>query len=263
MSDIQAFNFNGLELRAMERDGEPWFVASDVARALEFRDASNFARTLDDEDRGTHKVSTPGGTQNVIIVSESGLYSAMIRSNSERAKPFRKWVTAEVLPTIRKHGAYATENTLENLLQDPDNFIHLLQNLKQEKEQRALAEAKALELEPKAQVYDEFMSADGSLSVGDAAKLLAQSGIVTGPNRLFKTLDSLKWTYIKGRDRHIMETARAQGLLIPKAQSYIDQETGERVAATPQIRITPKGIERLRIKLLPPLLPATNSEVAA
>lgn len=100
------FSFDGAAVRVVLVDGEPWWVANDVALALEYRDAGNMTRILDEDEKGTHNVSTLGGGQQLLVINESGLYSAILRSRKQSAKRFKKWVTAEVLPSIRKHGAY-------------------------------------------------------------------------------------------------------------------------------------------------------------
>ena len=101
------FSFNTSAVRTLLIDGNPWFVATDLAEILGYRDASNMLRLLDDaESEGTHLVSTPGGVQELSILNESGLYGVILRSNKPEAKAFRKWVTGEVLPAIRKQGFY-------------------------------------------------------------------------------------------------------------------------------------------------------------
>jgi prophage antirepressor-like protein len=108
MSSIIPFSFEATEIRAITNDqGEPWFVASDVAEVLGYRDAANMTRLLDDDEKGTHNLSTLGGEQEMTVISESGLYACILKSRRPEAKAFRKWVTGEVLPTLRKTGRYA------------------------------------------------------------------------------------------------------------------------------------------------------------
>jgi len=133
-------------LRVVERDGETWFVAADVCRALGLSDPAQSLRYLDDDEKGLFSKQTPGGPQSVSIISESGLYSLILRSRKPEAKPFRRWVTHDILPSIAKHGAYMTPAKVEELLADPDTLIHLLTDLKAERQQRALAVTKALAL---------------------------------------------------------------------------------------------------------------------
>ena len=108
------FNFQSNEVRIVVRDGNPWFVASDVADALEYREGKDMARILDDDEKGAHIMRTLGGDQSVTIISESGLYHAVLKSRKPKAKQFRRWVTSEVLPAIRKTGRYSNRlNTPE------------------------------------------------------------------------------------------------------------------------------------------------------
>lgn len=105
-TNLIPFVHESAELRAILIDGEPWFVAGDVARMLGYRDAYNMARRLDDDEKGTHSLSTPGGTQLVGIINESGLYAAILGSQVEGAQRFKRWITREVLPSIRRTGQY-------------------------------------------------------------------------------------------------------------------------------------------------------------
>lgn len=139
---LHTFSFGQLTLRALLLNGEPWFVAADVARALEYRDAHNMFRGIDQEDKGYSLLSTPGGNQQMTTVNESGLYTAIVRANTERAKPFRRWVTSEVLPAIRKTGSYQAPQTLE------ERALSVITDLTaQVEEQRALNAQQAAELE--------------------------------------------------------------------------------------------------------------------
>lgn len=105
-TNVIPFNFGKQQVRTLLVDGEPWFVAADISTALQYRDSFNMCRNLDDDEKGTQIVSTLGGAQEMLAINESGLYSAILRSRKAEAKRFKKWVTAEVLPAIRKHGRY-------------------------------------------------------------------------------------------------------------------------------------------------------------
>ena len=129
------------DIRAIEKDGEPWFVGKDVAVALGYsRTADAVAAHVDAEDKGVGKIPTPGGEQDVTIINESGLYSLVLSSKLPQAKVFKRWVTAEVLPSIRRHGAYATAPTIEKIIASPEFGIALLKNLQQEQNMRREAE---------------------------------------------------------------------------------------------------------------------------
>jgi len=111
-SAITPFNFNSHDIRVIVRDGEPWFVAADVAGVLGYRDASNAGRVLDEDEKGTQIVSTLGGSQKLTIINESGLYALVMRSRKPEARKFAKWVTSEVLPAIRRTGSYGQPEQL-------------------------------------------------------------------------------------------------------------------------------------------------------
>ena len=105
-NSVQSFNFNQKQIQVINKDGEAWFVASEIAAMFGYRDAANLTRILDDDEKGTHNVSTLGGKQDVSVINESGFYHAAFKSRKAEVKPFRKWVTSEVLPAIRKTGGY-------------------------------------------------------------------------------------------------------------------------------------------------------------
>lgn len=120
MANLTQFTFhNEYNIRIIDLNGELWFVATDVANALDYRDAGNMVRNLDDDERGTHNMSTPSGNQNLSIINESGLYSAILKSRKPEAKKFKKWVTSEVLPAIRKTGRYEAPKPIT-----PRNYIN-------------------------------------------------------------------------------------------------------------------------------------------
>lgn len=245
--EIQTFNFNSLLLRALLIDGEPYFIAKDAATALGYSQPGHMLRMLDDDEKGLHKVDTHGGTQQMSTITESGLYKAIFNSRKPEAKAFNRWVTKEVIPTIRKTGQYQAPQgqTLEQ------RSLAVLQELmvKVDEQQAQIEAAK-----PKVEAFEDFLSAEGSCSVGDAAKILQRAGIDTGPKRLFDYLnDELGWTYRRAGERHIKQTAIERGYLTAKAQSYYDQNEGVRKVATPQIRVTAKGLTRLRELMLPPI----------
>ena len=112
------------QVRVVEHNGEPWFVAKDVCECLELTNASQTLSYLDDDERDIISNDTPGGKQNMLIVSEPGLYSLVLRSRKPEAKAFKRWIVHEVLPAIRKHGIYATENVVNQILDNPEFGIH-------------------------------------------------------------------------------------------------------------------------------------------
>lgn len=152
------------EIRTIEQDGEPWLVGKDVAAALGYAAVEKAIRThVDEDDKGVTETDTPGGKQKIIIINESGLYSLVLSSKLPSAKPFRKWVTGEVLPSIRKHGAYMTPQKIEEALLNPDTIISLAQQLKEE-------QAKTAKLAPAAEYAQNFLLASGGRLVSSIAK---------------------------------------------------------------------------------------------
>ena len=188
MSNIQIFNYQSNEVRTVEMGGEPWFVLKDVCNILGISKYRDTAARLDADERGSVEVDTLGGTQQVIAVNESGLYHVILRSDKPEAAPFRKWVTSEVLPSIRKHGAYMTPETLQAAILNPDTMIQLCQQLKAEQDKnKALSEENA-KLAPKGLFADAVSVSDRCILVSELAKLLKQNGIETGQNRLYEQL---------------------------------------------------------------------------
>ncbi|MGH0790912.1 phage antirepressor KilAC domain-containing protein [Bacillus cereus] len=143
MNQLQVFNNKEFgQVRTVVQDENVWFVAKDVSDILGFSEASAMTRTLDMDEKGLQDIQTVQGSQKLSVINESGLYSSILRSRKPQAKAFKKWVTSEVLPSIRKHGAYMTPNTINALLQDPDLIIGLASQLKQEQQARQVAEQK-------------------------------------------------------------------------------------------------------------------------
>ena len=190
MNEIQIFKSDSFgAVRTVEVEGTPYFVGKDVAEILGYsntRDA--LARHVDDEDKNTVVISDGIGNPNKTVINESGLYSLILSSKLPKAKKFKHWVTSEILPTIRKHGAYMTDKTLEQALTSPDFLIQLATQLKEEQAQRKALEAKIEADKPKTIFADAVSVSKTSILVGELAKLLKQNGIDIGQNRLFAWL---------------------------------------------------------------------------
>ena len=191
------FLFNNQQVHTVVRDGEPWFVGKDVADILGYQNGSrDINRHVDDEDKLTERIVLSGQNRNVIVINESGLYSLIVASKLPTAKEFKRWVTSEVLPTIRKHGAYMDMDVIEKTLTNPDFIIQLATTLKEEKQRRLEAEAKAAEAqakivadEHKVDFYDAVGSTSATLTIERFAKLVTEKlGIQTGRNRMFQWL---------------------------------------------------------------------------
>lgn len=171
----EIFNFKGQEVRTVTIDNEPYFVGKDVAEILGYAKARNaIASHVDDEDKKDAPIQgTLGGTQTMTIINESGLYSLILSSKLPQAKEFKRWVTSEVLPTIRKHGIYAVDDFLDN----PDMAIAAFQRLKEERQLRLQAQEEVAqknqiisELKPKATYYDLILQSDSLVAITVIAK---------------------------------------------------------------------------------------------
>ena len=161
-------------IRTVEIDGEPWLVGKDVALALGYKNPQEAIRNhVDEEDKGVSEILTPGGMQKLPIINESGLYSLVLSSKLPKAKQFRRWVTSEVLPTIRKHGAYLTREKLWEIATSPEALLKLCSDLLAEREQNAALREENAMLEGKAAFYDLFIDLKHSTNLRTTAKELA------------------------------------------------------------------------------------------
>ena len=206
---LQVFNFNTQPVRIIMQDGEPWFVAKDVCDVLELGNCSQALSRLDPDEVISNDVTDTIGRQQLMqTVSESGLYSLVMSSRKPEARQFKRWVTHEVLPSIRKHGGYLTEHTVESILSDPDTLIRLATTLKEEREQRKAAEFQATllsqkvqenereikKLAPKAQYTDEVLLATNLVTTDSIAVCLG----IRSAQRLSKWLEAEGYIYRRG-----------------------------------------------------------------
>ena len=177
MANIQVFEYQNNKVRTVDVDGEAWFVLKDVCEVLHLGTTAKVAERLDDDEKGMNQIHTPGGTQNVTVVNESGLYHVILRSDKPEAAPFRRWVTNDVLPAIRKTGSYnAPQLTRSQLLATALIAAH--EELEEKDKQIET-------MKPKALFADAVSASKKSILVGELAKLLSQNGINIGQNRLF------------------------------------------------------------------------------
>ena len=183
---LQLFNFNGSEVRTLLIDDEPYFVGNDVSTILGYSNYRNaVVNHVDDEDKLRTQIEYAGQKRSMTVINESGLYSLIISSKLPQAKEFKHWVTSEVLPSIRKHGAYLTPDKIEEVLLNPDTLIKLATELKKEREGRMLAEQKIQQDRPKVVFANAVSVSDTPILIGELAKILKQNGIEIGQNRLF------------------------------------------------------------------------------
>lgn len=237
MNDLKIFkNAEFGEIRTIEVDNEPWFVGKDVAEVLGYSNPQKAIRDhIDEEDKTVNESFTVNGTQGLLI-NESGLYSLILSSKLPNAKAFKRWVTAEVLPTIRKHGMYATEELLSN----PDIAIAAFKALKEEREARKALEVENKEMQPLALFAKSVSASDTSILIGDLAKLLKQNGYTTGQKRLFDELRQRGFLMKSGSSKNL-PTQRAMELgLFEVKESTINNPDGS-VRVTKTTKVTGKG----------------------
>ena len=198
---VQTFDFNGLALRALLVDGEPWFIALDVAKGLAYSDAYEMTKRLDSDEIQNRQIAG-FGNRGVNIINESGLYEAIFNSRKPEAKERLELENAKMKPIVQE--------------------------------------------------FDEFMGARGTFTAEQAAKLLCRAGIKTGQNRLLKFMDSIGWTSKSGFGaRRAVQRYVEQGLIDVQATKYRHPKTGELVVGDPKIVVTPKGLHKLRDRMLP------------
>lgn len=249
MNKIQIFQneqFGKVRI-TMNENEEPLFCLADVCSVIGIANARNVKSRLDLEDVCQMDTLTEGGKQQVTFITESGLYDVIIRSDSEKAKPFRKWVTSEVLPSIRRHGAYMTQETLEKALTSPDFLIQLATNLKEEKQKRIEAEQKAELAEqtiksnaPKVLFADAVSTSQRSCLVAELAKILQQNGVNIGQNRLFAWMRENGYLCSKGQ-YYNQPTQKAMDLgLFELKQTTINKPDGSILVST-TTKVTGKG----------------------
>lgn len=244
MTDLQIFkNPEFGEIRTIEKDGEPWFVGKDVAAALGYeRPTKAILDHVDDEDKDEVPIQDSiGRSQNTPIINESGLYSLVLSSKLPTAKKFKRWVTSEVIPSIRKHGAYMTPETLEAAILNPDTMIKLCTALKDEQDKRRALEVKMEEQKPKVLFAESVEAAKTSILIGELAKLLKQNGINIGQNRLFEWLRNNGYLIKRQGSDYNMPTQRAMemGLFEIKETTITHSDGHIHVSKTP--KVTGKG----------------------
>lgn len=244
---LTAFHFDLTEVQAFDLDGEVCILAKGICEALGLGNVGQALAGLDDDEKGsiTTNDGTPGSPVRA-YVTESGLYSLVLRSRRPEAKAFKRWVTHEVLPTIRKHGVYAAPATVDAMLADPDAMIAVLTSLKEERARRAEVEARAAIDAPKASAFDAFLSTTGDYSVNEAAKILSRHPeIETGEVRLRQWMYDNGWIYRSSDGPRAYQNRMDQGRLTERARFHYHPKTGEKVADTPQVRVTARGIQAL------------------
>lgn len=247
MNNLQVFNYNGNEVRTIQKDGEPWWVLKDVCEVLGLSSPHKVFDRLDEDEKGRNQIPTPGGEQEMTVVNESGLYNVILRSDKPEAKPFRKWVTSEVLPSIRKNGVYMTPETLEQAILNPDMMIKLCTALKDEQDKNKALQAVNSSLtvdnqimKPKADYFDELVDRNLLTNFRETAKQLQVK-----EKDFIRFLLEKKFIYRDKRGKIQPYADKNNGLF--EVKEFSNEKTG---FASTQTLITPKGRETFRLLFL-------------
>lgn len=240
-TNLQTWSYGNSEIRTIQKDGEPWWVLSDVCKVLELSSPHKVADRLEADEKGRNLIPTLGGMQEMTTVNESSLYAVILRSDKPQAKPFRRWVTSEVLPSIRKHGAYMTDQTLEQALTSPDFLIQLATQLKEEKEQRKQLEAKVEQDKPKVLFADSVSASKSSILVGELAKILKQNGVDTGQFRLFAWLRENGYLIKREGSDYNMPTQKSAEMGLFEVKQTIITHSDGHITTNKTPKVTGKG----------------------
>lgn len=247
MNELKVFdNPEFGEIRTVDIDNEPWFVGKDVASILGYKDTVNALKAhVDDEDKRGWQITTPSGTQQMTIINESGLYALVLSSKLPTAKAFKRWITHDVIPNIRKHGAYMTPEKLQEAILNPDMMIQLCQQLKDEQEKNTVLRAKnsALVVEnqimaPKADYFDELVDRNLLTNFTEAAKQLNIK------RRTFISfLIDKKYLY-RDKKGNLLPYASAKTAGLFEVKESMNEKTNWTGCQT---LLTPKGMETFRL----------------
>ena len=230
------------EIRIVPINNEPWFIGSEIAKILSYTNPSKAIRDhVDPEEKLTERIVLAGQGRDVTLINESGLYSLILSSKLPTAKRFKRWVTSEVLPAIRRHGAYLKEQKVEEILTNPDTIIKLATQLKEEREARKQAEALNEANRPKVIFAEAVSASKTSILVGELAKILRGNGVPIGQRRFFQWLRENGYLIKRKGTDYNMPTQRSMelGLFEIKEGSYVNGDGVNVITKTP--KITGKG----------------------
>jgi len=242
MQELQIFKNNEFgEIRTKMISNEPYFMLSDVCRVLEIKNSRDAKSRLNEYGVGTTDIiDSLGRIQKADFINESNLYKLVFQSRKPQAEKFSDWVTSEVLPTIRKHGAYMSSEVIEKTLSDPDYLIRLATNLKEEKAKRALAEAQIERDKPKVLFADSCEVAENSILIGEFAKRLKQNGYDIGQNKLFEWLRQHDYLCKSGERKNLpTQYSMERGLFEVKTRIVSNPNGSVRTTST--TKVTGKG----------------------
>lgn len=241
MNKLQTFNFNDAQIRVIEIGGQPWFVLKDVCDVLGLR-SPDVRKRLSDDVVTIHTVQDSlGRTNQASIINEDGLYDVILESRKPEARAFRKWVTSEVLPSIRQHGGYLTPAKIEEVLLNPDTIIDLAMRLKQANEEKAKLAAQIEADKPKVIFAEALETSGNSILIGELAKILKQNGVNIGQNRLFERLRQEGYLMKTKDERWNDPTQYSMELGLFEIKKRVINSPDGSVRTVKTTKVTPKG----------------------
>lgn len=235
MNELQTFSFNNQPVRTVQLNNQPYWVLKDVCDVLELSNPTVVANRLEDDEVTKFNLGGLSGETN--IITESGLYAVILRSDKPNAKEFRKWVTSEVLPAIRKNGAYLTDEKAYDITHNPQSLADLLLQAGEQLKQKEII---IQEMKPKALFADAVATADTSILIGDLAKLIKQNGHDIGQKRLFEWLRNHDYL-IKGGNSKNMPTQKSMELKLFEVKERTINNPDGSVRITKTTKVTGKG----------------------
>ncbi len=245
LNNLQIFNFNGLDVRTVLIDGEPYFVGKDVAEVLGYRNTRDaLKKHVDNEDKKSEIVNSSQlsqnatGYQNIDLITESGVYSLIFGSKLPTAKKFKHWVTSEVLPAIREHGAYMTDEKAFDVVNNKAGLADLLQQAADQLKQKDIQIA---EMKPKALFADSVATSNSTILVGELAKILRGNGIEIGQNRLFDWLRKNGYLISKKGSSYNLPTQKSMNLGLFKIKETTINHSNGSVSISKTAKVTGKG----------------------
>lgn len=237
MTTLSKF-FEGHEIRILDKHDEYWFVAADVCRVLELTNPTMVLSRLEPDERSKFNLGRQGLTN---VVNEQGLYELIFASRKAEAKTFKRWIKKDVLPTIRKHGVYATPDKMEEMLNDPDTMITVLQKLKEERAEKEKAQQQIKLDEPKVALANAFTASRDSVLMKDLAVTLNQNGYKTGTNRLFHWMREEGYLCKKVGDMYNLPTQRSMDRGLFEVKKGVRSGSQGEMKQTRTTLVTAKG----------------------
>lgn len=238
---LRKFYYDKREIRTVQRGDETWWVLKDVCDVLGLSDTNKVAERLDTDELTRIKFGSGGQNREMYVVSESGLYNVILRSDKSEAKNFRRWVTHEVLPAIRKHGAYVTPAKLDEIINDPDAWIKVLTALKEERAAKEQLKLEAANNAPKVLFADAVSASDGTILIGELAKILKGNGVDVGQNRLYEWLRHKEYIIKRQGTDYNMPTQKAMELGLFKVKETAINHPDGHVTISKTTKVTGRG----------------------